>query len=494
MKITQRIAEFNVSMTADPRSPLGFARIQHFRIFDKKLVPQLSSKADEIKTMDIERLLYAPWLPGTGYALFGLGVKSGTSNPAIFIKGNITGDIVADSWGTPANNESTTGTRTSDAFFYYKSFFYGFHGGTSLWSYGDLRGSPTFTDAYQSITYASVAQPVHHPSDDCAYFFADNKVYRLNGSSWDGLVLTLPDNLVITSADALSDYLVIACKSISGVENSTAFVWDRDSSLSTVTQRIDWGKGDLIHIANLNGVLIGVTDFFTSNELGHNFGKIIIKRAAADKAVTIAEYETDAIAAATFTGNKMVIDDKLHFPLHLHRQGAVWEGIWAVDSAGRVTIPLTEEDVSTDGRIQGIYKTGNYFWVMHSADGSINRTDDQNNFTYTSILETNILGTPDVQLQLVGATVGFEPLLSGQSVELLYRKDGDTNWTAMKTVSTVGATSLPVTMDANGKAPVFHAIQYRIQSLGATITSFEYTHEVDDDKAYRIQPRRGLPF
>jgi hypothetical protein len=481
MAVTKRIERFDEGMSVDPRSSSGCQRVQHFKVFPHKLVPQFSSKADQNTNLNIVKFAYAPWLSATTFRLFGLGVGVGTSFAAVYMKGP---DIVADSWGTPANNVSAGGARNTDVFFYYKLFLYGWRASTALWRYGDLLSGLTFTDTYQSISYTNVAQPVHHPSDDCAYFFSDNRVHRLNNATWTTDVLILPDNLIITSGEPLGNYLSISCKQKSSVGPSVTYLWDRDSSLSTLSERIDWGEGDLVHIGNLGGVLIGVTNYFTDSALGHASGKIIVKRAGSERAEPIAAFDVDAATASPFTGNKVIVDGKLHFPMRMSRYGQTLEGIFAVDRDGRLTIPISEELVST-GRIQGILKTGEFWWLAHSGNGSVNRTDDATAYTYTSIYETNILGASDEQSQLVGATLAFEPLPSGATATLKYKKVGDTSWTTFGSQTTTGAKTLSVVKDSSNVAPTWNEFQFRLESVGgAVMTGLEWTTERKDKKPY----------
>lgn len=479
-RITKRITDFDPGMSPDIRSTTGFARVSHFKVRDHKLVPEYSSEAAENKTYDITKFLYAPWL--TGYALFGLGKTAASASAAIYFR--TIANPIGGTWETPADNEASSGgTRSEDVFFHYKLYLYGWTGGTALWRYGDLASGLTFTESYQAIAYTTVAPPVHHPTDDCAYFFHDNKVSRLNNTSWELAVLTLPDTLKIVSGEAEGNYLAIGCAPISGVGSSVVYLWDRDSSLVTLSDQKDLGKGSLVHLANLNGVIVAVIDYFCSSAFGHDAGKVIIKPLRGEWEPRV--FEASATMSAGFIGHKHVVDDLLHFPMKLTINGQTLEGIWSVDSAGRVNIPVVEEEAVTSGNsIQGIYKTGNYWWIAHSNDGSVNRTDDTSAFTYTSILETNIIGTPDEQSSFVGAAVGFEPLTSGKSVALKYKKQGESSWTLFKTVSTVGAATLEAVKDTNSAVPRFEGIQYRIESVGATITSLEYTHESHDQKSH----------
>jgi hypothetical protein len=242
----------------------------------------------------------------------------------------------------------------------------------------------------------------------------------------------------------------------------------------------------VIHTGYLKGVLVAVIDYFTSSSFGHDTGKIIIKPANNEWEPRV--FDVEGTDASNFTGNKFIVDDKLHWPMRITRGGETLEGIWAVDSHGNVSIPLSEEEVST-GRIQGVYKTGEYWWIAHSNDGSVNRTNDQAAYTYTSILETNVLGGDD-QSQFYGATIPCEPLPSGGSVTLKYRKRGTTSWTTMKAQSTTGATALIATKDGGNQTPVFREVEYRIESTGGAVllatpeTPIEFVHEANSTKPY----------
>jgi hypothetical protein len=492
-RTTTRITNFT-GMSPDIRSSSGFARIQHFKVFPHKLVQQFNTEADEIKASNMVRFIYAPWLSTTSFALFGYSVVS-TNRPAIMIKGTTTGNIIDDPWGTPAaSQDAAAGPRDTRVFFYYKGYFYGFANGTRLWRYGkidDISG-PAWTDTYQSLSYTNIAQPVHHPADDCAYFFVDNKVYRLNNTTWDGLVLTLPDNMVIMSGEAEGNFLHIACKSTSGLGNSISYQWDRDSSLSTLTAKYDWGRGSIIHIANLQGTIVGLMDYFVNSFYAHNNGKLVIKAIVGGQVKTIDEFSCSS--TSFFEGNKFVADDKLHFPFELARDGSYIHGIFSVDALGQLRIEVSEAetDAITAGlRYQGIYKTGEYWWIAHSNDGSVNRTDDQSTYTYTSILETNII-SGSTQQSLVGARIPCEPLPSGGSILLKYRKVGDTSWTTVSPTKAIatGDTAIHFVKDANSKPPRGDELQYRLESTGGAVivaspeAPIEFLHETDDQKPY----------
>jgi len=258
------INRFDSGASEDRRtqSTNKYAVSKHFRAFEfnHKLVPQYKTYSIDnatVKTYEIVKFLYAEWLSAGAYKLFGLGVDPTTTKAKIFSH-----DVFSGGWGEPAKGESTVTARETKVFFEYKRFIYMWANGTVLMRF-DTTGVANFNDSYQSISYDDVAQPVHHPLDDIAYFFSDNKVHKLNDTTWTSDVLTLPDDLIIKSACAYGSYLAIGEVRKGDVNKKIiVYLWDRDSSLSTLSERIDFGEGDLMYLACLNNKLIAIIDYY----------------------------------------------------------------------------------------------------------------------------------------------------------------------------------------------------------------------------------------
>jgi hypothetical protein len=106
---------------------------------------------------------------------------------------------------------------------------------------------------------------------------------------------------------------------------------------------VNWGRGDLIHIGNLQGTIIGVMKLYLTSSFGHSVGKLVIKTIIGDEAKTIGEY----VCAGTsyFEGNKFVADDKLHFAFEMARDGGYIHGAFSVDAS-----PRRREDQRREGR------------------------------------------------------------------------------------------------------------------------------------------------
>jgi hypothetical protein len=157
----------------------------------------------------------------------------------------------------------------------------------------------------------------------------------------------------------------------------------------------------------------------------------------------------------------------------------------------RVEISEPETDAVTAGlRYQGLYRTGEYWWIAHSNDGSVNRTNDQAVYG-TGIVETDIISGP-TKLRLVGATVPCEPLPEDAEVTLKYRRVGVDEWTTVSPTKALaeGDTAIHFLKDENGKPPSGDELQYRIESTGGAVIIADETlpilflHETEDQKAY----------
>ena len=552
MEILTKINRFDGGIANDLRIKLSnkFALTKHFDAltYPHKLVPHYKTESDKGigKTALITKFLYAPWLSAGAYRLYGFGVVAGSTKAKVYSY-----DLSSfGGWGTPSKGESGLATRNTKVFFYYKNYIY-------MWANDklirfDTTNSDNFNDNYQSIAFTNVAQPVHHPSDDIAYFFSDNKVHSLNDTTFLPAVLTLPSDLKIVAGCPYGNYLAIACVSLRSFhQKSIVFLWDRDSSLATLTERIDFGEGEIIHIADLDNKLTAVMNYYLNSSLGLDKGKLLVKQAIGNKAKIINELNADDAVAedgSIITNTDFLENDKLYFPASIPLNDDTRNGIWVLDSNGNLTLDFVEEEVdnATTKTYQGIFKTGNIWWIAHSADGSINRSDDGAAYsaTLTSVYESLINGgnaklNNRLTKKLKGVEVLTEPLPIAGRITLKYRKDDDIDggdWTTIFTQDviiagsfvigtkyriTVGGTTdftLIGAADSNpgtiftatgvgtgtGRAidrlsghgainiestgatlPQYKEIQFRIESLGgAIITGLEFLSEFIDNKLF----------
>ncbi|GAH30408.1 unnamed protein product, partial [marine sediment metagenome] len=66
-------------------------------------------------------------------------------------------------------------------------------------------------------------------------------------------------HLYITSICEFGNYLAIGAAPLSGLGGSVVYLWDRDSSLTTLSEIIDFGEGNLRVLEEIDGVLIGIS-------------------------------------------------------------------------------------------------------------------------------------------------------------------------------------------------------------------------------------------
>lgn len=499
--IEQKITAFNGGISNDLRvnSSNKFALTKHFDTFTypHKLVPYFkTTNESENKTYDIKDFVYAPIdtaVISSGFVLWGYGLLTTTT-----LLKYLDVDAGSTTWVEPVD-AGAAGARMLGTFFYYKDYLYFFSGTTALNRYNVL--TATMTNAYQTLTtITSIARPVHHAVTDTAYFFVNNLVYQQtdNGTSWS-LALTLPSNLKIVQACAHGNYLAIGCTTKgSGDASSVVYLWDMDSTLNDLTEIIDFGKGNLEHLASLDNRLTAVI-----KEMGSNKGKnILVKQSVGNLGITVSYITRDDSVNAVPTyilENTYEIsykkDNRLYFPYAFPYTGDSRFGIWSVDSSGKLSLDFIEEEAN---KYNSIYQTAGRWWIAHSSDGSINReSPDTFSTTLSSIYESVIFneGDSDLTKKLIGVTVMTEPLPTAGQIILKYCKDEDLDnidgsvdrWTTIFTHTTDNSISHgTLNIESTGvNLPQYKEIQFRIESIGgAVITGLKYKAEIIDKQLY----------
>jgi len=478
---SEKITNFSRGMTQDLRSSdtRQSTLVKHFDNISNnhKLVPYRDTEANETKSFDIVKFIQV------NSQMYGFGVSSGAI-AKIFKK---SGDIITSAW-TEDQGVNGVGARNEKVFFHYKDFIY-FWEAARLTRHGDITATAT-NSTFQTISFTNVAQPVHHPADDIAYFFYDNIVAKLDGASFTNSVLTLPDNLIITDAEPYGNLLAIACRSKELVGNSVVFLWDRDSSLETVTEKIDWGEGKIDYIANLNGNLVGIT---SKADTAFDFYKeeVHIRVYEGEKARFVKRFPiTVAIPSngANSKVNKVVTNERMYFWASITVDGTEQEGIYALNSNGELTLDQVEEDADSTGS-QGIYKTNSMWWIAHSNDGSVNRTNDQSSLTFTSTYESLKLtgNEPHKTKKLVSVTVSTDSMPSAGQIVLLYKKDEETSYTTIFTNTTNDSVRhSSINIESSGATlPQYKDLILRVESTGgAEPTGIYWQYEFIEDDIY----------
>ena len=447
-----KINNFSGGISDSPReeNATKFQSTRHFDTFTDptRLIPYRSLEADtetSVSATDLKQYSVKDFVYASGSAkLYGLG-QTGAGLTKIVYKADATSGL----WTLPASSEGNGAVKTG-CLVEYKDYLWGFQGTTQVFKWGLLSGTPSITNSAGTVaTITSVAQGVI-AKDDNLYLPYNNKIVRVNaGGTVQDAVLTLPSNFKITSICNYGDYLAIACAPISTFNGqSKVFLWNLISS--DVLAAIDWGEGELRILETIEGMLVGVTDRYLNSTTGAGKGSMIIQVYQGGNPQVLKEIFTQALTGKTIPLSKAVKNNRLFFAAKIMTNSAgteYVEGIWSfgrknVNYPFALTLDIIDENINTSG-IQSFGTAANYFFVSHSGDGSIDKTNDTAAYTFTSVYESQIFNFGDAftDKTLLSVKVSFRKLLIGESFTLKYRVDGDASWTTIGTFSTVGAMS-----------------------------------------------------
>lgn len=487
----QKLNQFYGGIADDIRkaSSTEFAISKHFDIFSnpQRLTPYRSLEADtetSVSSTDLKQYLVRDFIYASASTkLYGLG-QTGAGLTKIVQK------AVAESglWTTPASSEGN-GAVKNGCFFEYKDYAWGFQGTNQIFKWGLLSGTPSITNSVSTVasTITSVANGVI-AADGNGYMAYNNVVVRIatDASTITDSAKTVPTNYKITSLENYGSYLAIGCSpkdSFNGT--SKVFLWNLSSDLFAET--IDWGEGDLRVLGVIEGLLVGVSDRYLNNATGAGRGSLIIRGYSGGAAQVLKEVFTQALVGKTVPTSKVVKNDRLFFAAKIMTNSAGTEyneGLWSfgrknVNYPYSLTLDVVCQEADTDG-FQAFGTAGNYFFIAHSNDGSISKTNDSAVYTYTSVFESLIWGDGFTNRKLQSFILTTAPIPTGGSVTVKVKNNNDTSYTTIGTLSTVGATSREfVNIESTGGAfPQSRESQFRLESTGgAEITGWLPVYE-----------------
>src|SRR3990167_10092411 len=496
-RYARKIAHFDI--LSDP------SRLQPYRDFEAESFDAGLSAA----TIKLCKFLAAPVSTDDATILYALGQSIVTANaPKIYQKSTIGGSWVASA-GT--NGADVLSERV---FVNYKGYLLGWRSNaagsvsgtldgttSSIWSWlingGTWDSTERNTAAINAAVY--VAQGLVHSKDDILYLPHDNVITKVNGSpatagNWTDAALTLPDNLIITSIAEWGNYLAIACRSKFPYNaNSVVYLWDRDATLRTLSEKIDFGPENLELIEEIDGVMVGVmTHRNTFSEVLTIIPKVVFK------------YWNGGSTAKQFlelplTSNTIQIDsvrqkinNRVLFFMGVQMNDVQIDAIWGIgrtaDGAFSVYVDrLINNDMAITSMIpKGFFKFGDFVHVGFTDGGTykVNVTDNAATFTTDCDYESVILGESYKKFKLVGVGVMTEPLPAAGSVTVGYKIDAETSFTTILTHSTDDSLYKEATnIESSGvNLPQFREIQFQIISVGnAVITGlWVQIEEIED--------------
>jgi hypothetical protein len=503
----KRIVRFDGGISDDPRQPAtnAAALVKHFDVFSNpfKLTPYRSTVADAndgstatgIKQYDVRHIQL-----GSNGKLYGLG-KNGSGYPKVVSKTSPT----AASWTLEATAEGNA-ARIPECFIEWQGAWWFFQGTNQIgkWAIG---GTVTQSVATVGTTINTVAQGVIG-SDNNLYLFYNNKVARVSpaGIVTDDVCAAIPSDMRITSVTRWGSYLMIGMafgtsSTASPTGRSQIFEWDMVST-TTITDVIDWGEGALMALGTIEGAVVGVSDKYLSSSLGLMHGSMVVrlwaggvprvmKEVVSNQTVTLGRFLSEVVVK----NNKMYWVASVPFGLSTSTESTFHLGIWVfgrknANSNFTLSLDYIEPNISASNfYINSFGAAGDYWFINHSNDFSLTRTDDTATYGTTSIYDTQILneGDSSITKKLVGVTLFTAPLPSGGSVTLKYRKNEESSYTTIFTYSAAnGISHSAINVESTGATlPEYKELQFRIESTGgAEITGLKWKADLIDKDTY----------
>lgn len=489
------ISDFNGGISDDPRKSSNneFQITKHFDIFTnpKRLTPYRSLEADThdgstatgMKQYIVKDFVY----DSSSAKLYGLG-QTAAGLTKIVQKA----DATTGNWSLPASSEGN-GAVQNGCLVEYKDYLWGFQGTTQVFRWGVLSGVPTITNSQGTVgTITSVAQGVI-AKDDNLYLPYNNKLARVvAGGTVSDAVLTLPTNFKITSICNFGNYLAIACAPISTFNGtSKVFLWNLTSD--DVQETIDWGEGELRVLETIEGLLVGVTDRYLNNATGAGRGSMIVQVYQGGTPQVVKEVFTQALTGKSIPTSKAVKNNRVFFAAKIMTNSAGTEyneGIWSFGRKNSgylhaLTLDIIDENINTSG-IQAFGSAANYFFITHSGDGSMDKTNDAATYAFTSVYESQIFdfGDPTSDKRLDSLKVSYRKQAAGETVTAKYRVNNATAWTTIGSDSVDDSLSRTfLSIEATDTAfAAFKEVEFRLESTGgAELTSFHIKATILDN-------------
>lgn len=428
-----------------------------------------------------------------GGILYGNGIRAATSNADVWSASSISTPV----WSDISFASSGSPRSVGDLPFFkaYKNFIYGVRGARYVWKFNISNGAVSTSDA-DLTAYSTVSNGVIHSKDDILYVGYDNKIALNNAGSWTTAALTLPTNCYITSICEYGNYLAIMAASTDIDVQTVVYLWDRDSSLTTISEKVDWGSGTGKILEVVDGILVGIIQFNS----GNYFNSRIMGRYwdGGSRAIKFFElYGSSATALAT--NFKQKFNNRVLFPMGIQIDGMSYYVIAAVgrasssDGLGINFEYLTANDSSVGQGVNvqlGFILVGDYMYqsyVDNAAAYVMTKTDSDPNYTAISAYQTLInhkMPEEDRLLpkKLYSVSVSNAPLSASQQMVVKYRVDGG-SWATIltKTASSpdTDVIAYQTNVPATGQFTGGREFEFRIESTGgAKPTGLIYIYEV----------------
>jgi hypothetical protein len=490
---TISISSFNGGISDDVReeNTSKFQVTRHFDVFSNptRLTPYRSLEADThdgststgMKAYLVQDYVYA----SASAKLYGLGQTGGGLTKIAY-----KADATQGNWTLPASSEGN-GAVKNGCLIEYKDYLFGFQGTNQIFKWGLLSGTPSITDSASTtgVTITSVAQGLVF--EDYLYLPYNNKIWRAtDATTFSDAYLTLPTNVKITSLTAYGKYIAIAVAPISNYNGvSKVLLWDGTST--EIQESIDWGEGELRILETIEGMLVGVTDRYLNSATGAGRGSMIVQIYQGGAPQVVKEVFTQALTGKSIPLSKAVKNNRVFWAAKIMTNAAgteYREGVWSfgrknVNYPFALSLDIIDENINSSG-IQAFGMAGNFFFITHSNDGSIDKTSASAVYSFSSVYESQVLNFGDVHSDktLLSLKVSFRRLANGESLTAKYRVDGTSAWTTIGTHSTTDTLSYTF-LGASGNAFASgREYEIRLESTGGLeITGLSLQARINDN-------------
>ena len=497
--------------------------VRNFDIYSDptKMRPNPDFTADSIESLTVAESKLCKFLAGPNSSdnatvQYALGVVTGTTKAQIFVKGTAAGG----SWLSVAE-DSNTGMNENLFVAKPRTVLWGARNGSHLWSY--QTGTDTFSTTAQAITYTQIFQGLVHSKDDILYVPYYNAtasyIAKYDGSSWSLTALTLPASLIPICISEFGNYLAIACKQ-KNIQSgpSIVYLWDRDSSLSTLSESINWGPESLEMIEEIDGVLVGVSVFAnTSTETITTRPKIVFKyydggvpkaKQFLEIPLTSSTVNNNQLPTVNLTGgvaiDKQKINNRVFFPLSVEINSVRYDAVWAITrlSDGSLSVSIdrlyNNDTAVTSGEPKGLFKFGDYMTVgfednaVYKANVTINGAATYT--AQTSVYETLIMGEPYLKFKQNSVGVMTEPLPAAGQVVIKYKIDAETSFTTIFTHTTDDSLfHESLNIESSGATlPEFRELTLRIESTGGAVITGYWAQAEEKDSGLVARILKGI--
>ena len=477
--------DFDKGMTPKPLVPNSATRIEHFDTIDGKLRPFRTLISSPNNQGVATTALALSNFELLNDVIYGVGVDWATpANGAIY-----SWDTSGFQWFTKLGFGAAS---VPNAMLHaHAGFLFGLR--NSRYIYKMTTGG-AYTASFHDTGAAFVngfSDPITHSKDGKCYIPFDNKIYSIDSTGvTPALALTLPNaNFLIKSICEEGNFINICGYDVtSGV--SSALLWDRDTSVTDLTESYQLGVEQVYHSATLGGITFFV--MLRKDVTNTNFQEkpvLVIKYINGNKAEIAGEFPVTSFAnTGHYIGGKYTSNDRLYFTglVKFDGESAARNIVFVLDKNGTLKIAQNASINTGTLLVTGLIRNGEGFWLGAGSDGAWNTTT-----TYTTIssYETSDIRSPDLSLalQFGEGFVTCEPLPASGQIIVKARKNEETTFTTIETFTGTNRMKFKISplKAVNALTGIDNArlVRFRLEStVGATITGFQADFNYVPDK------------